>query len=130
MQYGDVARTLNLADTVLLDRKCEARALASISLKFSWRRAAPFLGLSPQQVEDILVDGHREQERRYLALNTWQEISGDRATYGRLMQALIHAKLVDQARNVLVVLLRSCRSASSSSAASSKCVSLLLLRES
>ena len=97
----------------ILSRRCASDHIGFITNNFNWRRVAPFLRLSPQDVEDILVDSHCEQERRVHALRLWMQQQGHMATYGGLIRALLDSKLREQALNVAVILMRSLRNSDS-----------------
>ena len=111
----------------LLSKRCREEHVPDISLKFNWRLAAPFMGLSPQQIDDITAECRWEQEKRLRTLNTWREKFGDQATFGCLIRALQKAQLKDQAMHVATVLLRAHKPRSRLS--SSKCMLLQIGHE-
>lgn len=72
----------------ILEIKCSEKLLVAISQSItSWKQLSPFLGLTPQDEEDIQSDHMRNAERRVAILRRWSEKFGDEATYFKLGEA-------------------------------------------
>ena len=66
----------------------------------AWKIVAPHLGLNKGEIESIGNDGNTEDEKRLLMLQRWKQALIFKATYKRLLEALLSIKRADQARKV------------------------------
>jgi hypothetical protein len=66
----------------------------------SWKLVAPYLGLSKGDIEAIDRDGNFEEEKRLLMLQRWKQALVFKATYKKLVNALLSVKRADLAVNV------------------------------
>ncbi len=88
----------------LLSHSVHREDAVLISTGFNWKVVAPYLSLDEQQVSDIRIDSNCEQERRIKTLDTWMRVYGEKATYGRLIRALLESKNRRQALEIAVYL--------------------------
>lgn len=73
-----------------LDNKCSDEHVLTIStILTSWKVVASHLELTDQQIEDINNDFRTEKERRLNCLKEWKQYYGFKATYRKLLQALL-----------------------------------------
>ena len=71
-----------------LDVKCAEKHLTAITQSItSWKQLSPFLGLSPQDEEDIEADSSKNAERKVAMMRRWSEKFGEEATYLRMADA-------------------------------------------
>ena len=66
----------------------------------SWKLIAPCLGLSEGDIEAIDRNGKSEEEKRLLMLQRWKQAFIFKATYKKLVNALLSIKRADLALNV------------------------------
>ena len=79
----------------------------------SWKLVAPYLGLSEGDIQAVNRDGTSEEEKRLLMLQRWKQALIFKATYKKLVDALLSIKRADLAANV-------CQTAVSSSSGNSQ----------
>ena len=66
----------------------------------SWRRLAPYLGLTGPEISAISRDGHGELEQRNMMLNEWIRKHGANASYWRLLEVCLEAEDRELADNI------------------------------
>ena len=89
-----------------LDKTCSNVQLAVIALTLpDWRALSPFLEISRTELEDIDHDGRTEQEKKVKLLWMWKKKESKKATYRRLIDALVNAQSVKHAEDVCKSLL-------------------------
>ena len=69
----------------------------------SWKLVAPHLGLSKGEIEAIDRDGKTEEEKRLLMLQRWKQALVFKATYKKLINALLSVRRADVAVKVCQV---------------------------
>lgn len=84
-----------------LDERCSIEHLLHVASQVkSWELLAAYLGLDDTQIEAIKKDNDREEGRRIAILTTWEKNFAFKATYGKLIQALLAIKRADLACEV------------------------------
>ena len=81
----------------LLDIRVSDEHLLKVSEFLQWKRIAPYLKLKDSEVEGIDLGRSSEQEKRYKALQTWKNKFAFKATYKRLIEALLGSGRADHA---------------------------------
>ena len=66
----------------------------------SWLRLVTYLGLSEMDVDSIEHEGKDEQEKKLKALWIWKRKFGFKATYKKLVEALVSLGMADVAEKV------------------------------
>ena len=94
-------------DEAKLNERCTQDCLATISTSvgFDWQLAAPHLGLSGTDVDDIEQEGKKEQEKRRKTLEKWIRKYAFKATYRMLVEAFLKISRADQAEEVCRLLI-------------------------
>ena len=70
-----------------------------------WKAVGEYLpGIDDQDVEDMDVEGHDEQDKRRKLLGLWKTRNGSKATYGVLITALLKARRRNRAEEVCKLL--------------------------
>ena len=83
----------------LLDQKCSAADLISISKDLDWRKTAPHLGLTAIDIADI--DCKRSEfEKRVETFQKWKKKFGFRAKFRVLVEKLLESGNADHAEKV------------------------------
>ena len=88
----------------LLDIRVSDEHLLKVSEFLQWKRIAPYLKLEDSEVEAIDLGGSSEQEKRYKTLQTWKNKFAFKATYKRLIEALLESGRADHAEKVCKML--------------------------
>ena len=66
----------------------------------SWKLVGPHLDLSQGEIEAVERDGKTEAEKRLLTLQKWKQVLFFKATYKKLVEALLTVRRTDQAGKV------------------------------
>ena len=66
----------------------------------SWNLIAPHLDLSKGEIEAVENDGKSEEDKRLLMLQKWKQALFFKATYKKLVEALLAVRRTDQAGKV------------------------------
>ena len=66
----------------------------------SWRTVATYLGLSVNNLDAIEQEGKDEQDKRLKALQIWKSKFAFKATYRKLVEALLSVGMADVAEKV------------------------------
>ena len=66
----------------------------------SWRRVAVYLELSDNDLEDVEQEWKSEQDKRLKALQKWKGKFGFKATYRKLVEALLSLAKADIAERI------------------------------
>ena len=88
----------------LLDKRVGDEHLRKVSKFLPWKRIAPYLELKDFEVEAVDLEGNNEQEKRYKFLQTWKSKFAFKATYKRLIEALLECGRADHAEEVCKLL--------------------------
>ena len=84
-----------------LDARVSDDHLLPIALSLtSWRRVAPHLGLSRNELDAIEKEGKNERFMGVMALQKWKSKSGLKATYKKLVEVLLSVGMADVAEKV------------------------------
>jgi len=86
---------VELLDTTISDKHTQ-----EVSRFLEWRRVAPYLKLDDSETEEVNLDGNNEGEKRYLTLKKWKRKFAFKATYKRLIEALLESGRADHAEDV------------------------------
>ena len=84
----------------LLDTAVGDEHIREVSRFFQWRRVAPYLKLDDSEVEAVDFDGKNEEEKRLKSLQKWKRKFAFKATYKRLIEALLESGRADHAEEV------------------------------
>jgi len=87
-----------------LDRPCSDSELAMLANKLvEWERLAPKIVITKAVQNEIRHDSAGYWHQKYLALRTWKELPGSRATMQKLVQMLSELEEQSTAENVLTL---------------------------
>ena len=91
-----------------LDKEISSDHVREISAFLeSWKLVAPHLGLSDGEIEAIENDRNTEEEKRLLMLQKWKQALVFKATYQKLIKALLSIKRADLASSVCQMVMNS-----------------------
>ena len=91
-----------------LDKEISSDHVREISTFLeSWKLVAPHLGLSDGEIEAIENDRNTEEEKRLLMLQKWKQALVFKATYQKLIKALLSIKRADLASSVCQMVMTS-----------------------
>lgn len=92
----------------LLERECSIGHLHQIALSLrSWELLGQHLGLTSADIEDIKASNNSEETKRHNMLLKWQNSLSFKATYQKLLDALLNTKNADLATEVCELLVPS-----------------------
>ena len=87
-----------------LDATCSDEHILSVSKLLDWRGVAPYLNLTEPEVDEVDLDGRDERDKRHKTLQKWKSKFAFRATYRKLIQALLESGKADHAEEVCKLL--------------------------
>lgn len=87
----------------LLEATVSADHIRDVSKFWDWRRVAPQL-IGDSEVEEVDLDEKTEQEKRHRSLQRWQRKFAFKATYQKLIDALLESGRADHAEEVCKML--------------------------
>ena len=99
----DCVRQFSLS-VELLDSAVSGEDIQEVSKFLQWRRVAPYLELNQSEFEEIDSDGKNEQEKRRNTLLKWKGKFAFKATYKKLIMALLESGRADHAEEVCKLL--------------------------
>ena len=97
-----------LPDGILNEEISEEHIIKISTFLASWKLVAPHLDLDEQEIEGIDNGANTEEEKRLLMLRRWKQAFIFKATYRKLLVALLSIKRADQARKVCQVIVNNC----------------------
>ena len=101
ISIAELVQHCQLPDERVLDEKVTSARFHEVSHSLSeWKQLAPILGISQQVVEDIEDENNKGEKRRIAFLERWVQEFSIRATYRRLMEALLEIKRTDDALKI------------------------------
>ena len=102
ISIAELVQHCQLPDEHVLDTQVTSDRFHEVSLSLSeWRRLAPILTNEAEQfVEDIERDYDEEEEKRSGFLVKWTQEFSIRATYKRLIEALLKIKRRNDAKKI------------------------------
>ena len=89
---------------LIIDQSCSEQHIKLLSVSLKWQIVAPHLGLSAADIEEIEYDKKVESERRLKTLQMWKEKYAYKATYRRLVEALLTVGNASHAQDVCKLL--------------------------
>ena len=97
----ELVQHCQLPDERILDEKVTSDRFHEVSCSLSeWKQLAPILGISRQVVEDIEDDNNKGEKRRIAFLERWMQKFSVRATYRKLIEALLKIERGDDALKI------------------------------
>ena len=93
----DLVKHFDLSDESL-NRECTDEHITDLSQYLDWKILASYLELTEPEVDEVDSDGKNEQEKRLKALQKWKRKSAFKATYKKLIQALLKSGRADHAQ--------------------------------
>ena len=97
----ELVQRCQLTDECVLDTKVTSDRFNAVSRSLcKWRSLAPDLDIAQQVVEDIEKDYHEEERKRSAFLKEWQQKFSVRATYRKLIEALLEIERTEDALKI------------------------------
>ena len=88
----------------VMNKTCSEKHILDISIFLDdWRLVAPRIGLEQHDVDAVIRNAHKEEERRLNVFRKWKGKCGYKATYRRLIEALLAIGRADLAERVCKV---------------------------
>lgn len=88
----------------LLDERISDEHILEVSRFLEWRTVARWLKLDDTEVDEVDCGNESEQDKRYKTLQKWNRKFAFKATYERLIEALLESGRADHAEKVCKVL--------------------------
>ena len=99
----DLTKRFEIPDSILENEVSDGDIREVSTFLESWKLVAPHLGLSKGEIEAIDRDGKTEEEKRLLMLQRWKQALVFKATYKKLINALLSVRRADVAVKVCQV---------------------------
>ena len=101
---SELVEAVGISEASLRER-CTDEHLNIVARFLDWRTAAPRLGLSENEIEDIEDEDRRNEARRRKTLQIWKRKHCFKATYRRLVEVFLCLGRADHAEELCRLLL-------------------------
>jgi len=99
----DFAKHFSVSEK-LMDTTVSDEHTRQVSRFLPWRAVAHYLELDDPEVEAVDFDGKNEEDKRFKLLQVWKRKFAFKATYKRLIEALLESGRADHAEKVCKLL--------------------------